>query len=148
MPLNAGRKRQTFEAATPLLSEGERVELITCANVGSVSARRKVATAVVVGLASAGTLIASVRPRQMYIVLTDRRLLFFDASTSTGRPGQMLMNFPRTYASAGVPSKGMFGLTLVTELALAGQDRGLKLAFPTPCRAEGRQLAESLTAQA
>ncbi|GHB50305.1 hypothetical protein GCM10010347_19770 [Streptomyces cirratus] len=147
MPLNAGRQRQTFEAVTPLLSEGERVELITCANVGSVSVRRQVATAVVVGLASAGTLMAAVRPRQMYIVLTDRRLLFFDASTSTGKPGRVLMDFSRAYASAGVPSKGMFGLTLVTELALAGQDRGLKLVFPTPCRSEGRQLAESLAAR-
>ncbi|MEU6896155.1 hypothetical protein ABZ934_31305 [Streptomyces sp. NPDC046557] len=144
MPLNSARKRQTFEAASPLLFQGETVELITCANVGSVSVRRQVATAVVVGLVSAGTMMATVRPRQMYVVLTDRRLLFFDASTSTGKPGRLLMDFPRPHVSAGVPRKGMFGLTVVTELVVAGHDRGLKLAFPTPCRAEGRTLAEAL----
>ncbi|MFF4364504.1 hypothetical protein [Streptomyces sp. NPDC001594] len=146
MPLNVKRRRQTLDAVTPLLAHGESVELVTCANVGSVSVRRQVATAVVVGVFSAGTMTASVRPRQMYIVLTDRRLLFFDASTSTGRPGRLLMDLPRPYVSAGVPRKGMLGLTLVTELVLAGQDQGLKLAFPTPCRTEGRQFTEALTA--
>ncbi|WP_190025167.1 hypothetical protein [Streptomyces hiroshimensis] len=83
---------------------------------------------------------ATIRPRQMYVVLTDRRLLFFDASTSTGKPGKMLMELPRPYVAAAEPRKGMFGLTLVTELAVAGQNQGLKPAFPTACRAEGRQL--------
>lgn len=140
MSLQDRRRRQTLEAATPLLLPGEQVELITCANVGTVSVRRQVATAAVVGVLTAGTVIASVRPRQMYLVLTDQRLLFFDAATATGKPGKLLINLPRPYVSATEPKKGMFGLTLVTQLTLAGQDKALKLAFPAPCRAEGRQM--------
>ncbi|MER5730796.1 hypothetical protein ABT084_21125 [Streptomyces sp. NPDC002138] len=145
MPLNARRQRQAFDAVTPLLAPGESVELITCANVGTVSVRRQVATAVVVGVMSAGTLMATVRPRQMYVILTDRRLAFFDASTSTGKPGQLLIDLQRPHVSAGVPKKGMLGLTLVTELVVAGQSDGLKLTFPAPCREEGRQLTSILT---
>ncbi|MEU1311356.1 hypothetical protein ABZ419_21040 [Streptomyces cinnamoneus] len=140
------RRRQTFEAVTPMLAPGERVDLITCANVGTVSVRRQVATAALVGVFSGGTMMATVRPRQMYLVLTDRRLLFFDAATTTGKPGKLLIELSRPYVAAGPARKGMLGLTLITELALAGQAEGLKLTFPKPCRADGRQLVGLLPA--
>ncbi|MEV5241161.1 hypothetical protein AB0K89_18945 [Streptomyces cinnamoneus] len=140
------RRRQTFEAAAPMLAADERVDLITCANVGTVSVRRQVATAALAGVLSGGTMMASVRPRQMYLVLTDRRLLFFDASTATGKPGRLLIELARPYVAAGPARKGMLGLTLITELALAGRDEGLRLAFPSPCRKDGRQLLGLLPA--
>ncbi len=144
MALKERRRRQVLETAAPLLIQGERIELTTTANVGTVSVRRQVLTAAVVGVLSAGTVMATVRPRAMYVVLTDQRLLFFDAATATGRPGKVLMHLPRPYVTAGEPRKGMFGLTLVTELTVAQQEKGLKLTFPAPCRAEGRQLLAAL----
>ncbi|MEX2983705.1 hypothetical protein [Streptomyces sp. C36] len=140
------RRRQTFEAATPMLAADERVDLITCANVGTVSVRRQVAAAALVGVLSGGTMMATVRPRQMYLLLTDRRLLFFDASTATGKPGKLLIELARPYVAACPARKGMLGLTLIIELALAGQAEGLRLTFPSPCRADGRQLMGLLPA--
>jgi hypothetical protein len=142
--LNGRRRRQLLETATPLLIQGELVELTTLANVGSVSVRKQALTAAVVGVLTAGTVLATVRPRQMYIVLTEQRLLFFDGSTATGKPGKLLINLPRPYVSVSEPRKGLLGLTLVTQLSVAEQDKGLKLSFPTPCRAEGRQFAAAL----
>jgi hypothetical protein len=142
--LNGRRRRQLLETAGPLLIEGEVVELPTLANVGSVSVRKQILTTAVVGVLSAGTVIGTVRPRQMYILLTDQRLLFFDAATASGKPGKLLMNLPRPYVSAAEPKKGLLGLALVTHLSVVEQETGLKLSFPPATRAEGRTLTEAL----
>ncbi len=55
------------------------------------------------------------------------------------------MTIPRQYATAGEPQKGLFGLTLVTSLSIAGADKGLKLTFPNPCRPQGRELVAALS---
>ncbi|GAA2723485.1 MULTISPECIES: hypothetical protein [Streptomyces] len=140
MPLRERRQQQTYEAAFPLLFPGERVELITFAHVGSVSKRRQLATTALVGVISAGTVIATVRPRQMYIVLTDRRLLFFNGHTPSGKPGKLLMDLPRACVAGSAPKNGMFGITLAGELMVAGWEKGLKLRFPEDCREEGQYL--------
>ena len=54
-----------------------------------------------VGVLSAGTVMATVTPRPLYIVLTDQRLLIFDGNRG-GKPGKLLLNLPRPYLSAGV----------------------------------------------
>ena len=98
MALKERRRRQVLETAAPLLIQGERIELTTTANVGTVSVRRQVLTAAVVGVLSAGTVMATVRPRAMYVVLTDQRLLFFDAATAT-RPA--LLTFAQRPSRVG-----------------------------------------------
>ncbi|OAH14151.1 hypothetical protein [Streptomyces jeddahensis] len=126
-----------------MLIEGEQVELTTLAAVGSVSVRKQALTAAVVGVLSAGTVMATVRPRPMYIVVTDQRLLFFDGAGG-GKPGRLQMNLPRPYVSAAEPKKGFLGLTVVTHLTVAGQEKGLKVTFPVQTRGDGRRFTSAL----
>jgi hypothetical protein len=143
MALNARRTRQLLDAATPLLLQGEQVELTTLAGVGSVSVRRQALTAAVVGVLSAGTVMATVTPRPLYIVLTDQRLLFFDGNRG-GKPGKLVLNLPRPYVSAGGSKKAFLGLQYVTYLTLAGQEQGLKVTFPVQHRGDGPRFASGL----
>ncbi|MFD1272938.1 hypothetical protein ACFQ51_17615 [Streptomyces kaempferi] len=126
-----------------MLLQGEQVELATLAAVGTVSVRRQALTAAVVGVLSAGTVIATVRPRPLYIALTDQRLLFFDGNNG-GKPGKLLMNLPRPYVSVGATKKGLFGLTLITQLSVVEQEQALKVTFPVQHRADGHQFVSLL----
>ncbi|MGW1029173.1 hypothetical protein ACWD4J_36765 [Streptomyces sp. NPDC002577] len=143
MALNPRRNRQLLETAAPLLIQGEQVQFTTLAAVGSVSVRKQALTAAVVGVLSAGTVMATVTPHPMYIVMTDQRLLFFDG-TNGGRPGRLQMNLPRPYVSATEPKNGFLGLTVVTHLTVAGQEKGLKLTFPVQNRGDGRRFTSVL----
>ncbi|MFD8808453.1 hypothetical protein [Streptomyces sp. NPDC059597] len=143
MAISARRERQLLEAATPLLLPDERVEMTSLAAVGTVSVRKQVLTAAVVGILSAGTVMATVKPRPMYIVLTDQRVLFFDGPNG-GRPGKLLVNFPRRYVSAGRTKKGFLGLTYITHLTLEGQEQNLKVLFPVQHRKDGPKFVAAL----
>lgn len=141
--MNPKRTRQVIEVATPYLTPGEQIQLATIASIGSVSLARKAAVAAAVGIASGGMLIANVRPRRMYIAVTDRALLFFEGHTASGRPGKkLLMRLEKHYIAASEPKQGL--LTLSANLAIYGQPKGLKLTFPRPCREDGRQLLAGL----
>ncbi|MEU6139199.1 hypothetical protein ABZ848_02440 [Streptomyces sp. NPDC047081] len=143
MSLNARRSRQLLEAAAPLLLQGERIEFASLAGVGSVSVRKQALTAAVVGVLSAGTVMATVTPRPMYIVLTDQRILFFDGNRG-GRPGKLLLNLPRPYVSAGGSRKAFLGLQFVTQLSVEGQEQGLKVTFPVQHRGDGPRFVAGL----
>ncbi|MFJ9537007.1 hypothetical protein ACIRPX_07110 [Streptomyces sp. NPDC101225] len=145
MALNARRTRQLLEAAAPLLLQGERVEFTSLAGVGSVSVRKQALTAAVVGVLSAGTVMATVTPRALYIVMTDQRLLFFDGNRG-GRPGKLLLNLPRPYVSAGGSKKAFLGLQYATRLSVAGQEQGLKVTFPVQHRSDGPRFVAALPA--
>jgi hypothetical protein len=140
-------QQQLRAVAKPALQDQEQVQLMTFARVGSVSAKRKLATAAVVGALTAGILIVNVRPRGMYIVLTDRRILFFDGDISAGgRPGKHLMTVPRDLVTVSEPKGKGFGLAIQIELAIAGQDKDLRILFPKPSKEEGRQFTDLLPA--
>ncbi|MFR0353287.1 hypothetical protein [Streptomyces sediminimaris] len=143
MALNSRRARQLLETAAPLLLQGERVEFTSLAGVGSVSVRRQALTAAVVGVLSAGTVMATVTPRALYIVMTDQRLLFFDGNRG-GRPGRLMLNLPRPYVSAGGSKKAFLGLQYATRLSVAGQEQGLKVTFPVQHRADGPRFVAAL----
>jgi hypothetical protein len=143
MSLNARRKHQLLQAAAPLLLQDERIELTSLAGVGSVSVRKQALTAAVVGVLSAGTVMATVTPRPMYIVLTDQRVLFFDGNRG-GRPGKLLLNLPRPYVSTGGSKKAFLGLQFVTRLSVAGQEQGLKVTFPVQHRGDGPRFVGAL----
>ncbi|WP_306185944.1 MULTISPECIES: hypothetical protein [unclassified Streptomyces] len=136
MALSSRRTRQLLEAAAPLLLQGEQVELTSLAGVGSVSVRKQALTAAVVGVLSAGTVMATVTPRPLYLVLTDQRVLFFDGNRG-GKPGPLVLNLPRPYVSVGGSKKAFLGLQYVTHLSVAGQEGALKVTFPVQHRADG-----------
>ncbi|WP_406455816.1 hypothetical protein OH768_21065 [Streptomyces sp. NBC_01622] len=143
MSLNARRNRQLLEAAAPLLLQGEVVEFTSLAAIGSVSVRRQALTAAVVGVLSAGTVMATVTPRPMYIALTDQRVLFFDGNRG-GKPGKLVLNLPRPYISAGGSKKAFLGLQFTTRLSVAGQEQGLKVTFPVQHRGDGPKFVGAL----
>lgn len=144
--MNPKRVKQVIETATPHMESGEQVIVATTASVGSVSAKRKVLTSAVVGIASGGTMIANVRPRRMYIAMTDRRLIFFDADTASGKPGkEILMSLPLAALAASEAKRGW--LTLKAELFMAGESNGLRLMFPKPCREDGAKVLASVPRQ-
>ncbi|MGW5062104.1 hypothetical protein ACWEQ2_33110 [Streptomyces sp. NPDC004096] len=146
--MNDRRRQQLLQSVAPLLTEGEQVEITSLAKVGSVSAKRRVLTTALVGALTAGTVIATVQPRPMYWALTDRRLMFFDASTMSGRPGKLLMSLPRRLMSAAPAKKALLGLGLQTVLSVQGQEQSLKLTFPPAYKAAGRDLASRIAVAA
>jgi hypothetical protein len=139
--MNKRRRQQLVDAASRLLVQGERIELTVLASVGSVSVKRQVLTSALVGVLSAGTVIATVQPRPMYTALTDRRLLFFDGKTATGKPGKLLMTLPREMVTAAPLSKALLGLGLKTVLTVQGQDKGVKVVFAPASKSDGREFA-------
>ncbi|MFG2815395.1 hypothetical protein [Streptomyces sp. NPDC048410] len=143
MSLSSRRNRQLLEATAPLLLQGERVEFTSLAGVGSVSVRRQALTAAVVGVLSAGTVMATVTPRPLYLVLTDQRLLFFDGNQGR-KPGRLVLNLPRPYLSAGNSKKAFLGMHFATILSMAGQEHGLKVTFPVQHKSDGPRFVSFL----
>ncbi|MDJ0344459.1 hypothetical protein QMK19_20880 [Streptomyces sp. H10-C2] len=139
--MNTRRNRQLLEIAQPALAPQEHIELTGMANTGTVSVKRQVLTTALVGVLSAGMVIATVQPRPMYWVLTAQRLLFFDGKTATGKPGKLLMALPREMITAAPLSKALLGLGLKTVLSVQGEDKGLKMVFPPAAKAAGRDFA-------
>jgi|GEM_PF-5259538 hypothetical protein len=70
--------------------------------------------------------------------------MFFDGETVTGRPGKLLFTLPRDAVSVAGVDKG--ALNVKVELAIQGQDKGLRLTFPTVARKHGEQVAAALGA--
>jgi hypothetical protein len=126
------------DLAAPHLRQGEQIVMTVYANVGSVSIKRVVATAAVVAVATAGMFTAFARPRKTYLALTSQRLMFFDGETISGRPGKLLFTLPREAVSVAGVDKG--ALALKVELAIQGQDKGLRLVFPTVARKTSQEL--------
>ncbi|MFE2582132.1 hypothetical protein [Streptomyces sp. NPDC059378] len=143
MAMNARRTRQLLETSAPLLLPDERVELTSLASVGTVSVRRQALTAIVVGVLTLGMVMATVRPRAVYVVLTNQRILFFDANRG-GKPGKLLMNMARLYVTATAARKTFLGLKVVTHLTVQGQEGTLKVDFPVQTRADGHVFAGAL----
>ena len=140
--MNQKRFELVKQAAAPHLQDGEQVEISAYANIGRVSAKRRVATAAAVGVATAGLVLVSVHPRRTYLAMTNQRLLFFDAETMSGRPGKLLLTLPRPAVTVANVKKGM--ATLQAELTVAGQDQGLRVVFPRPAREDGQQVVSAL----
>lgn len=110
--------------------------------------KRQVLTSTLVGVLSAGTVIATVQPRPMYLVLTDQRLIFLDGATTSGRPGKPLMSLERGLLAAAPLAKALLGLGLKTVLTVQGEPEGLKLVFPPAFKAGGRDLVARLRSAA
>jgi hypothetical protein len=143
MAMNARRTRQLLEASSPLLLQGEQVELTSLASIGTVSVRKQALTTIVVAVLTLGMVMATVRPRAVYVVLTNQRILFFDGNRG-GKPGKLLMNIARPYVTATAARKAFLGLKTVTHLTIEGQEGSLKVDFPVQTRADGHLFAGAL----
>jgi hypothetical protein len=139
--MNEKNRARLMELVTPVLSQGERVELVCTPNVGSVSIKRQVATAAIVGIATAGMLSVAVRPKTRYAVLTDQRLLFFDMAAS-GRPSLPLVAALPRQALASSQFKSALKASFL--ISIEGDPKSLKMEFPFPGRHDARQLADAL----
>jgi hypothetical protein len=141
--LNDKKAGRAVAVATPLLQVGEQIELVSIANVGSVSVARRAATAAVAGVLSGGILMVSVRPRSFYLVLTNQHLLFFNADTASGRPEKKAaMCLPRHALRVSEPKRGL--LTATFQMTISGDERGLKFVFPLPARDDAARIAAAV----
>lgn len=130
------------QAAAPHLRQGEVVEIGAFTTVGTVSVKRQFLTAAVVGAATGGMIAATVRPAKRYLAVTSQRLLFFNGEATFGRPGKLLFGLPREAVT--VVKSGRHLLAYRIELAVADQEKGLRINFPITARATMEQIAASL----
>jgi len=63
------------QVVSPGLAAGEQIQLVEAVQIGKVSAKRQIATSAIVGIATAGTVIVSLKPRPYYLILTNQRLI-------------------------------------------------------------------------
>lgn len=142
--MNAKLQGWVTAVATPVLEQGERIEIPSVASVGTVSLKRRATTAAIAGVLSAGTVIVSVRPRKFFLALTDRRLILF-AQGASGRPEKKpAVVLPRQLLRTGETKRGL--LTATFELSIEGEEKGLKFVFPLPARADAPLIAAALNA--
>ncbi|HUN34256.1 MAG TPA: hypothetical protein VMU95_19815 [Trebonia sp.] len=131
-------------AAAPHLRPGEVVEIGAFTTVGSVSVKRQVLTAAAVGIATGGMVAATVRPARRYLAVTSQRLLFFNGEGTYGRPGKLLFSVPRD--AVDVTKSGKRMLSYRIEVAITGQEKGLRINFAFNARAKMEQVAALLSA--
>jgi hypothetical protein len=140
-------KQRVVDVATPFLQGGERVEVASQVMVGTAPVKTMAAVAVATAVVSGGTMTALFVTRKQFIVLTDRRLLFFQMNQATARPmPKLLGELPRAALSVGEVQKGI--LTRAFILTVAGQKRAVKLRFPLPLRHDADSIADSLRTNA
>ncbi len=149
------RTQKLITAATRLMEPAERVEVTTLAKLGSapIAANLTVSIAASAAVTAAASLlgggvgfVAFVR-REAYIVLTDQRVMFFEAIRSTGGPGKHLASFPRHLVACSAPKSSGLGLFMKLSMDIKGMSQPLKLTFaplPPAYRARGRELADAL----
>lgn len=145
-----GRRTQKLLAeASRLMGQGEQVQLTTMAKLGSVAKSTALAFGGLVGGAAAsmfrGGADLAAYAGEVYIVLTDRQLLLFEALRSTGGVGKHLVSIPRELVACGEPASSALGLKVGLEVQ--GLDEALKLTFPLlppALRGQGRELARVL----
>jgi hypothetical protein len=130
------------EVANPVLEQGEQIEVRSVASVGTVSLKRRAATAAVAGVLSGGTLMVAVQPKKFFLALTDRRLLLFPQGMSGKPEKKAAAILPRQGLSTSEVKKGL--VTAAFELAIEGEEKGLKFVFPLPARADAAVMAAAL----
>jgi hypothetical protein len=147
--LGSRQAHKVIDKAQPLLGRGERVEMVAFITIGSVNLRKEILRAVAVGtaaaIASGGMFLMMRRPRKAYLAYTSERLMFFDGETFFGMPGKLLFTLPRQ--AVHVAESGRFGLGLLrVDLAIEGQDKGLRVNFAPGARETGEDVVASLEA--
>ena len=135
------------DAVAPALEIGEQIEIEAFGGVGQVSVKRMVATTVVVSALTLGTVMAVAKPRSLFMVLTDRRLIFLEPSAMAGKPtSTIVFVLPReALSTVAAKRQRVLGIrpTLGLDLGIAGSEKGLRLQFDWD-RTDGDRLAAAL----
>ena len=149
--MGSGQAYRTADNAAPYLEQGERVGMTAFVTIGPVSVPwelvRTLAAGAAAAVASDGTSMyrSMRRPRKAYLAVTTYRLMFFNGEGVFGHPGVFLFILPKQ--AVEITWSGRFGLGLLRmELAVAGQDQGLRVDFAPGSREVGDQLVASLEA--
>lgn len=114
--MNQRTTDKCVKAVAPSLGPDELVEGVEVAQIGKVSAKKKAAVAAAVGIATAGHLIVSVKPRAYFLVFTSKRLILVE--NNRGLVGKVLAGCPRQAVTAG-PLNGHL-LTVSADVTLDG----------------------------
>lgn len=141
--MGSGQAHRAADAAAPHLKPGEQVTATGFGTMGQVSLGKNIALAIVVGIVSAGTVIASRRPRKAYYALTSQRLLAFDGEGLFGRPGKLLWSLPLQSAKVVRSSKNFLGFVRV-DLAIEGQPKGLRVNFASGSQQAGEAVIAAI----
>ena len=127
------------------MGPGEQTQIIAVAKVGSFPVKKNVAAgaaAVAISVALGGGVIMAFTPRETYMLLTDRQLLFFGADQHTGGPDKFLFGIPRRIIR---PTVLKSGLIYDVRLDVEGSDKAIRLKFP-PIPPSGKKLGQQLVA--
>jgi hypothetical protein len=127
--MSARRERRLIANAAPMMQPGERPELIIGAKVGSVKQAfgKQVALGLATAVLSGGAMYALSSQAAVYVLLTDRQVLFFEQDHYTGGPGKFHFAVPRQYVAITEPQSGFF---YKFDFYVQGWHEGLELAVP------------------
>ena len=127
--MGARRERRLIESAAPMMTPGERPELIVMAKVGSMrkALGSHLALSVATAVLSGGTMYSISTQAAVYILLTDRQVLFFEQDHYTGGPGKFHFAVPRQYVAITEPISGTF---YRFEFYVHGWNEALELRVP------------------
>jgi hypothetical protein len=144
------RRTKLTDKAAELMEPGEQIELTTVARLGSVAAKvaKSVASgglvgAAVSGLFGGGTGFDSYKG-DVHVVLTDRQLLVFSASRTTGGPEKHLASIRRALLTSTDPKGGLF---MKLTIGVEGMSQPVTFTFapmPPSLRSQARKLAAAL----
>jgi hypothetical protein len=146
--MNSKHRARLLAAAEPLLQPSERVEVTGLAKVGKAPVKAN--TAALAASVTAGAVLGvgvAFAQRETYLVLTDRRLIFFAALGVYG-PGKYQGSLARETITPTVLKDGVF---VKLQLDSTGADAPIRLTFPPmppSLRVHGRALAAALASTA
>jgi hypothetical protein len=131
-----------FTSAAPLLQPGEQPVAAARGRAGHVSVKANMAMAAASAVLSGGSTVMTASAQQLFILLTDRRLLVLPSNRLTFRPvPKVIAEIPR---EAAVVSDVKRGFMTSFTVSAAGQGSGLRFAFPRTERTDAETLLAAL----
>jgi hypothetical protein len=135
------KQQQLQQVVTPVLRDGEQIELMTVARVGQPRRRKQALVMVISTILTLGMLTVFVVAKGYFLVLTDQRFLFFGVNRGSGQPiAGPAMQLPRTDLTATKPRSRL----AVTFRVVSPGQPPLKLAFGQPVRRDAKELATAI----
>jgi hypothetical protein len=138
--MNQRTTSRLTQVVTPTLAPGEQIEMIEAAQVGKISAKKRLAVTAAVSVATAGTVMIALKPQAWYLVLTNQRLIFVE--NKRGIVGKVAAAARRENVTSE-PLQGHF-VTLSMNVTIDGTPQRLSWGRAQPGMA--RRVAAALTA--
>ncbi|MFJ9829726.1 hypothetical protein ACIRSU_35910 [Streptomyces sp. NPDC101160] len=140
--MNGRRRRALLTAVTPMLEPGELVEVTTVVNLSTVSAGRTAAFGMASAIASGGSVTVIPVPTPMYLVLTDRRIVIFEADPVFAKPVRHTMTIQRAGLFRSAVKERFVNSSFVLSSPYSASS--LKLIFPLVERKARNQVVAAL----